>query len=94
MGCGIFNRNNWKITMPKTSPAEHLIAETGRVHAHLRPDQIEKLANLPDLPLFALTLWLDTFDIDKSPTCEAAIAARALATWLWATRQHLKGESS
>jgi hypothetical protein len=65
---------------------ERLIAEAGQVHAHLSLAQIEKIASCLDLPQVALKVWLSTFNIHQSPTCSAAIAARALATWLWAAR--------
>jgi hypothetical protein len=78
--------------VPEISAVERLIAEAGAVHAHLSPKEIDRMACRLDLPAFALAAWLQTFHIEGAPVSNAAIAARALASWLWAARQFFQGD--
>jgi hypothetical protein len=78
-------------SVPEIPAVERLIAEAGAVHAGLSPEAIDRMACCLLLPEAALALWLDTFSIEETPVCNSAIAARALATWLWAARQYFQG---
>lgn len=73
--------------------AETLIHEAGQVHAHLSRDEIHRLACAPDPVRAALNILINDGAL-ANPVSSGAIAARLLATWLWAFNTFVNDDST
>lgn len=72
--------------------AQTLIQQAGRTHAHLTRDQIHQMAVAPEPVRAALDILIQAGALE-SPVSAEAIAARLLATWLWAFGKFVDSDS-